>query len=426
VRVAVVGGGSTYTPELIHGVLARHDRLPVREVVLVDPDLPRVQVVGEFARRMAARAGVSVDITWTDDLVAAVSGAQFVVSQLRVGGQQARHQDESLGREFGLIGQETVGVGGFAKALRTIPVAVGVARAVVEHAPDAILLNFTNPAGLVTEAISRAVPDVRVIGLCNVPWNIRADIADAFSVPFDDLTIDSIGLNHLSWVRSVSIDGQDLTDQVLTGVRRLVGKQATTEEEPNWTDEGLEVLRAIPNYYLMYYYETRHMLRWQSGRPTRASEVMRIEADLLARYSDPTLTTRPDELMLRGGAHYSDSAVALMADIHQDAGSVHVVNVPSAGAVPGVDPTHVMEIPATIDHRGATPLPTAAMSPSIDALVRTVKDYEVLTIRAALEGDVDSALQALLTNPLGPDASAVVPLWRRLVEVNRGHLGALA
>ena len=422
-RLTVVGGGSTYTPELIDGVLDRHERLPLTEVVLVDTNQRRVEIVGRFARRMAGRAGVPLQISWTDDLASAVRGSSFVVSQMRVGTQAARHRDELLGREFDLIGQETVGIGGFAKALRTVPVALEIAQTIQREAPDAVLLNFTNPAGLVTEALRRHAPDVTAIGLCNVPWNIRTDIAHAMHVSFDDVLIDSVGLNHLSWVRSVQVGGTDVTDEVVEGYAQEVEREAAHSDDPEWSPESIRLMRAIPNSYLRYYYETKSMLAHQAVSPTRASEVMRIEAELLKQYEDQGLDKKPDELMQRGGAYYSDSAVELMADIHNDAGTTHVVNVRNDGAIPGIDPSVVMEIPARIDRRGATALPAAAMRPDIDALVRTVKDFELLTIDAAVTGSEDSALRALVTNPLGPDMSAARAVWKRLREENAGLLG---
>ena len=422
-RLTVVGGGSTYTPELIDGVLQRHDRLPISEIVLVDIDPRRVDIVGKFAQRMARQAGIDVEISWTDNLSDAIKGSSFVVSQMRVGTQAARHRDELLGREFGLIGQETVGIGGFAKALRTVPVALEIARTIEREAPDAVLLNFTNLAGLVTEAIRRHVPNVTTIGLCNVPWNIRTEIADGLGVAFDNVHIDSVGLNHLSWVRAIEIDGVDATDAVIAEYAKQVEIEAATSDEPEWSPESVRLMRAIPNGYLRYYYETQAMLRHQRSAETRASEVMKIEAALLTQYADEGLTTKPEELMQRGGAYYSDSAVELMADVHNDAGSIHVVNVRNDGAIPGMDPSVVMEIPARIDRHGATAIAAGAMRPDIDALVRTVKDFELQTIAAAVDGDEDSALRALITNPLGPDLSAVRDVWRRLKEENQGLLG---
>ncbi len=422
--LTVVGGGSSYTPELIDGVLLRRDRLPITSIRLVDPDLARLDIIGNLSTRMVQRAGGGIDVSWGDDLAAAIIGSDFVVSQFRVGGQAARHRDELMGRDFGIIGQETVGVGGFAKALRTVPVALRVARTIEELAPGAVLLNFTNPAGLVTEALRRFVPNVTIVGLCNVPWNIRTEVAEALRVPFAELALDYVGLNHLSWVRGFSVGDADRTNDVLEGLRAQLGKQAAAEDEPDWDSDAIRVMRAIPNYYLLYYYETQAMLRHQSCHPTRASEVMAIEAKLFSMYADPALDHKPAELMERGGAYYSDSAAELMADIHGDTGSIHIVNTRNNGAVPGLDDDIVVELPARITAQGADALPTTAMRPDMDALVRTVKDFELLTIRAAVDGDVDAAHLALLTNPLGPDASDVTKVWRRLVEDNKDFLGS--
>jgi 6-phospho-beta-glucosidase len=242
-------------------------------------------------------------------------------------------------------------------------------------------------------------------------------------VDFDDVQIDSVGLNHLSWVRSVRVNGTDVTDEVVEGYAREVERDAAESGDPEWDPDSVRLMRAIPNSYLRYYYETRMMLAHQSDSPTRASEVMQIETELLKQYEDAGLDKKPDELMQRGGAYYSDSAVELMADIHNDAGTTHVVNVRNDGAIPGMDPSVVMEIPALIDRRGATALAGDAMRSDIDSLVRTVKDFELLTIEAAVSGDEDSALRALVTNPLGPDMSAAREVWRRLKEENQGLLG---
>ena len=424
-KLAVIGGGSTYTPELIDGVLGRRDRLPITEIALCDIDQERLDIVAGFARRMVSAAGGGIEIHTTTSQAEAVRGADFVVSQFRVGQQAARHRDELLGREFGLIGQETVGVGGFAKGLRTIPVALALADTILDEAPHAILLNFTNPAGMVTEALLRERPELLTIGLCNVPWNVKNEIATTLGYTFSDLDLDYVGLNHLSWVRGIKADGQDISQAAIAGFRGLTGKQAAGDDEPAWQPDTIDILEAIPNYYLLYYYETEQWLRYQQAHPTRASEVMEIEADLLRRYADPDLREKPAELMKRGGAYYSDSAAELMADICADAGTIHIVNTRSHGAVPGMKADEVMELPCIIDGAGATPIPTSAMRPDVNALVRTVKDFELLTIRAAVDGDEDSALRALITNPLGPDLSDAPAVWRRLQEEHRGLLGAL-
>ena len=424
-KLSVIGAGSTYTPELIDGILRRRDRLPVTEVALVDPNGARTDVMGPLVRRMIDRAGGGIDVSWGDDLDDGVRDASFVVSQFRVGGQEARHRDELLGREFGIIGQETVGIGGFAKAIRTVPVALGVARAIERNAPDAFLLNFTNPAGLVTEALTRHVPDVKTIGLCNVPWNIASEVADGLKVPVGEIGMDYVGLNHLSWVRRFSVGEDDVTERVLREFRAELGKQVVTDDEPQWTAESMALLDAMPNYYLLYYLETHAMVGHQATHPTRASEVIEIERRLYERYADITLTEKPAELMERGGAYYSDAAAALMADIASDAGTTHIVNTRNNGAIPDLPADVVIEVPAVITAAGAAPRSTSALRKDVHALVTTVKDYELLTIEAIVEGDADKAQLALLTNPLGPDLSALGSAWRRLREVHSGLLGAL-
>lgn len=423
-KVTVIGGGSTYTPELVDGLLRRRHELDLSELVLVDIDASRLAVLGPLAARMAERMAPEVTVTWGTDVTEGVRHAGYVVSQIRVGGMEARERDEQLGREFGLVGQETVGVGGFANALRTIPVALRISEIVDDEAPDATLFNFTNPAGLVTEALCRH-GHVPTIGLCNVPWSTKAEIAKAFGVAPEDVDLDTVGLNHLTWTRRVVVAGEDRTDDVLTALRGLVGKQLSSDGEPDWTRSTIELLGAIPNYYLLYYYETEAWLRHQATHPTRAAEVMEIEAQLLEQYADPTLTEKPAELDQRGGAYYSEAAAALMADMATDAGTVHVVNTENRGAIPGLPDDVVVEVAAVVTSNGPVARPTEALRPDVDALVRTIKDVELLTVQAAAEGDEEAARLALLTHPLGPSAHQVDALWARLREVNAGMLGKL-
>lgn len=424
-KLAVIGGGSTYTPELIDGVLLRLDRLPIKTITLCDIIPERLKIVSEFAKRMVAAAGGGIEIEVTDSQSEAVKDARFVVSQFRIGQQAARHRDEMLGREFNLVGQETVGVGGFAKGLRTIPVALKLADEILQHAPGAQLLNFTNPAGMITEALISQRPELNTIGLCNVPWNIKNEISTTLDKPFKSLELDYIGLNHLSWVRGLRFEGSDLSRDAIRGFRGLTGKQAPGDDDPIWQPESIDAIDAIPNYYLLYYYETQQWLSYQRKHDTRASEVMKIEAELFEKYQDPKLDHKPEELMKRGGAYYSDSAAELMADIASDANTVHIVNAKQNGAVPGMDADAVMEIPCTINSKGATPIATTAMRPDIHALVNTVKDFELLTIQAAVNGDTEAAIRALIANPLGPDLSVAPKLWKRLKEEHKGLLGAL-
>lgn len=423
-KVCVVGGGSTYTPELVDGLLRRRAALPIAELALVDRDERRLGVLGPYAQRMCDRHGGGIDVRWGTDLPAGVRGADFVVSQIRVGGQAARDRDEQLGREFGLIGQETVGVGGFANALRTIPVALDIAAVVEREAPGAILFNFTNPAGLITEALCRHRP-VTTIGLCNVPWNFKVGIAAGLGVDAETIELDYVGLNHLSWVRGLRVGGEERLDAFVDGLVARSQRHVAQGREPEWHPDTIRSMRALPNPYLRYYYETGSMLAAQAAQPTRASQVMAIEASLLEQYADPALSEKPPELAQRGGAYYSETAAALMADIVAGAGTTHVVDVRNDGAIPGLDADVVVEVPARVDRRGAHALPAAALRPDMDALIRTVKDFELLTITAAVDGDHDAALLALITNPLGPPANRAPALWARLREVHRGWLGRL-
>jgi 6-phospho-beta-glucosidase len=424
VKVCVVGGGSTYTPELVDGFIRRAATLPIRELHLLDPNRERLEIVGRFADRMCEAARSAIAVTWGDDPVAAISGADFVVTQLRVGGQAARHRDELMGRDFGLIGQETTGIGGFAKGLRTIPVMLEIARLVREHAPTAVLVNFTNPAGMITETLRRHT-DLTVVGLCNVPWNMKIEVAEALGADVGAIELDYVGLNHLSWVRGFRVEGEDRTAEVFDRTRAKLGKGVGAADEPDFDPGLIGLIGAVPNYYLMYFYETAAMLRHQETHPTRASEVMAIERALLARYEEPRLVTKPPELMERGGAYYSESAAALMADIHADAGTVHIVNTTNDGAIPGLPDDVVVETAARITRSGAHAIATTELRPDIDAMVRTVKDYELLTIEAALSGDADLALLALATNPLGPDMRTVRAVWDRIRRDNEGFLGRL-
>lgn len=423
-KVAVIGGGSTYTPELIDGILQRHDRLPISVIHLVDIDLTRLTIIAAFAKRMVKAAGREIEIKFSTDIRGAIRGAEFVVSQFRVGGQKARDRDEMLGRKYGLVGQETVGVGGFAKALRTIPVALSIAQIIEEEAPDAMLLNFTNPAGLITQALKTHAPKVKSIGLCNVPWNTRIEIAGALNVSPDTVEFDYVGLNHLSWIRGVKVAGIDRSPEAITAFRGLTINQATPGDSPAWVQSTIDYLQAIPNYYLLYYYEEKAWINYQRNNPTRASEVMKIEEILMEKFADESIVTKPEELMERGGAYYSDSAAELMADIYSDAGTIHIVNTLNSGAIAGFPDDAVMEIPAVITKTGAKSIKAGQMRGDIDALVRSVKDFEMLTIDAAVTGNEQSALLALLANPIGPDSSQARDLWADLRSENCGLIGA--
>ena len=422
-KLAVIGGGSTYTPELIDGIIKRNSRLPISNIYLLDINNERLEIVANFAQRMVKAAGKDIEIAFGTDLEVALKDADYVVSQFRVGTQKARHKDELLGRKYGLIGQETVGVGGFAKALRTIPVAMNLALKVREIAPQATFLNFTNPAGLITQCLTSNFPDLRIIGLCNVPWNTRIEIASALNTESNKVDFDYVGLNHLSWVRGVNVDGVDVSAAAIKAFRGLTIDKANPGDSPAWTQSSIDLLDAIPNYYLLYYYETNNWIDYQKNHGTRASEVIKIEDELIEKFKDTDLVVKPEELMKRGGAYYSDSAAELMADIYNDKGTTHIVNTRNNGAIPGIHEDAVVEISATITKAGAKARPTTPLRPDIDALVRSVKDFELLTIDAALNGSEESALRALISNPLGPDLRDARELWTDLKKDNAGMIG---
>jgi 6-phospho-beta-glucosidase len=418
VKVAVVGGGSTYTPELVEGFVTRTDRVPVDELVLLDIDPERLSIVGALAERMMRRAGWQGRLGLTGDAKEALEGADFVVVQLRVGGNKARYKDETIPLEFDCIGQETTGAGGFAKALRTVPIVLGLAELTAEvGAPGAWFVDFTNPTGLVTQALLDG--GHHALGLCNVAIGFQRTFARHFDVGPDRVQLEHVGLNHLSWERKVLVDGVDRLPELLALPSDAPGHPFDGEGVPL---EFVRELGAIPSYYLHYYYRTGAVLAEQREGKTRAEEVMEIEAGLLELYKDPALDTKPELLERRGGAFYSDAAAALIASLHAGTGDVQVVNVRNDGAIANLAPDDVVEVSCTVDADGAHPLSVDPLPPEMHALVAHVKDYERLTIAAALSGSRSDALLALMANPLVPDLDTAQPLLDALLEVNRPHL----
>jgi 6-phospho-beta-glucosidase len=415
VKVAVVGGGSTYTPELVEGLVNRGDRLPTDELVLLDIDPERLRVVGGLAERMVRKAGWTGRLGLTDRREEALEGANFVVVQLRVGGQAARLTDETIPPRFGCIGQETTGPGGFAKALRTVPVVMELAaETAARGAPGAWFVDFTNPTGLVTQALLDE--GHRAIGLCNVAIGFQRRFASAFGVEPDHVQLDHVGLNHLSWERKVLVDGADRLPEILEERIELVA------DETDMPADLVRLLGTIPSYYLRYYYLTGAVLEQQRSGHTRAQEVMEIEAGLLKLYEDPALDTKPKLLEERGGAFYSEAAAQLMASLHADTGDVQVVNLRNDGAIPNVAPDAVVEISARIGRNGAQGIATEPLAPELLGLVEHAKAYERLAILAAKRGSRRDALLALLANPLVPDYATAGPLLGALLEANRAYL----
>ncbi|MCS7239946.1 MAG: 6-phospho-beta-glucosidase [Candidatus Bipolaricaulota bacterium] len=420
-KICVIGGGSVYTPELIAGFIAKREELPVEEIVLMDIDVERLNIVGGLAARMVRASGAEISIELTTDRQEAIADADYVVTQIRVGGMAARALDEKLPLAFGVVGQETVGPGGFAKALRTIPVMLDIARDIERLAPHALLLNFTNPAGIVTEALLKHTK-VNAIGLCNVPIGMKNMIASWLGKDSAQLTLDYVGLNHLSWVRGVSASGQDLSAQALAAAVA----EAKAGRFP-FSPELVETLGLIPSYYLRYYYHHDEALaEAKKSEKTRAEIVQEIDAELLKLYADPKVAERPDLLNRRGGAYYSVAAVALISAVHNDKGEVHIVNVRNNGAIPDLPDEAVVEIPAVVKRGGVQPLRGNPLPPSVRGLVQAVKAHEELTVKAAVEGDERSALQALLVHPLVSSFSQARGLWQAIKEANKAHLSHFA
>ncbi len=424
-KVAVIGGGSTYTPELVMGFLDRLASFPLRELWLMDIAPGRLEIVGGLAQRIVQARGEPFQVILTSDRREAIRGASYVITQLRVGLMPARRADEYLGRRHGLIGQETTGVGGMAKALRTIPVVLQIAADVRELAPGALLVNFTNPAGLITEALSRSAPDVAAVGLCNVPITAKMEIlqelekARGTSISAERGELDTLGLNHLSWHRGFTLDGQDVWPQIL----ELYLARLRADRDPEWPPRTVEALGMIPNYYLHYYYRPdRSLAEQEKWPPSRAEEVIEIERALLRQYADPALSEPPADLMKRGGAYYSTVATQLLNAHHNDLGETHVVNVRHGGAVPGWPADWVLEMPCRVDRAGLQPLPARPLPPACYGLLAHVKSYELLTVEAAVHGDRDVAYQALLVHPLGPPVDQIQVVLDDLLETHRAYL----
>ncbi len=424
-KVTVIGGGSSYTPELVVGFLDRVDTFPLTELCLMDISAERLDVVGGFAQRMVGARGNPFTVRLTTDQREAVRDASYVITQLRVGGMQARREDEYLGRRHGLIGQETTGVGGMGKALRTIPVVLGIARDIRELAPGALLVNFTNPAGLVTEALARHAPDVASVGVCNVAITTKMEILETMArhqdapIEPERAELDTLGLNHLSWHRGFALDGHDVWQEVLQG--SLAHLRA--DPDPEWDPRTVESLGMIPNYYLQYYYYTERRLAAQKKwPPSRAEQVMEIEQALLAQYAEPDRADPPEDLMKRGGAYYSTVATQLLNAHYNDLRETHILNVRHGGAVAGWPADWVLEMPCRVGAAGIHPLPAQPLPLVCFGLLAQVKAFEILTVEAAVNGDRNAAYQALLAHPLGPSADRVQAVLDDLLETHKAHL----
>ncbi|WP_067358780.1 6-phospho-beta-glucosidase [Streptomyces noursei] len=415
-KIAVVGGGSTYTPELIDGFARLRDALPVAELVLIDPAAERLELIGALARRIFARQGHPGRITWTADLDAGLDGADAVLLQLRVGGQAARNQDETWPLECGCVGQETTGAGGLAKALRTVPVVLGIAERIRRRCPDAWIVDFTNPVGIVTRALLSH--GHKAVGLCNVAIGFQRKFAKLLGVAPERVELEHIGLNHLTWERAVRVDGTDVLPTLLA---RHGDALADDVRMPRAL---LDHLGVVPSYYLRYYYQHDAVVKELRTKPSRAAEVAAIERQLLDLYADPDLAEKPELLSRRGGAYYSEAAVALTSSLlgGGTAGDVQIVNTLNHGTLPFLPDDAVIEVPAAVDSRGASPLPLRPLAPLFAGLVANVTAYEHLALEAALKGGRDRVFSALLAHPLIGQIDYADRLADELIAHNREHL----
>ncbi len=427
-KVAVIGGGSSYTPELIEGFLLRHGELPVSELYLVDiePGRQKLETIGALARRMIEKAGLDIKLHVTFDRREAIREADFVTTQLRVGLLDARARDERIPLQYNCIGQETTGAGGFAKALRTVPVILDICKDIEELSPNAFLFNFTNPAGLVTEAVIKH-SKVRSVGLCNIPINTEMQVSRIMNVDVSKVYLEWVGINHLNWATRMVVDGKDVTEDLLYNESGLRGSNVKNIPDFNWEVEFLRSLRALPCSYLRYYYMTDELLQeeLEASRTvgTRAQVVKKLEQELFELYADPLLDHKPKQLEQRGGAYYSTAALNLMSSIYNNKRDHQIVNVRNGGILPFLPDDASIEANCVITGDGVYPVQIQTqVGPQIRGLLQVVKAYEELTVEAAVHGDYKAALQALTIHPLVTSTTVARKILDDILAENKSYL----
>lgn len=420
-KLTVLGGGSTYTPELLDGLIQRRGEIAVDTVSLYDIHAERLSVVGGLVQRMFRRASLATRLELTQNLEQSIEGADFVISQIRVGWMAARILDERIPLRHNVLGQETVGAGGIFKAQRTIPVTLHFAEQVAHLAPKAWFLNFTNPSGMITEALLKHSPLRRVVGLCNVPINSQRAVARLLGVSDDEVWLDWLGLNHLGWIRKVEIAGEDHLPEILEKLSLAPPDEA--KRNFPFSAHLLQTLQILPTYYLRYYYATPQVIE-EIGRvgKTRGEIVAEIEQALLAQYRDPNLDTKPAELSQRGGALYSEAALRLMHSLLTDRRDVQILIVRNDGAIPDLPEDVAVEVPAVVGAHGVTPLACGSIPPTIKPLLETVKISEMLAVEAGVSGSRQQLIQALWANPLVPSFEMAITLTDELLEAHRQYL----
>lgn len=418
INVAVIGSGSTYCPELIDGFIKAGESLRLKKLSLMDIDERKRTIVGNLCIRMLEHAGLDCHVVMTDDLDEALKDADFIVTQIRVGKLPARHLDETIPLKYGLIGQETTGIGGFFKALRTIPVMADICRHIESVCPDAWLVNFTNPSGIITEYLLNH-SSVKSIGLCNVPINMLDDTRESSG---EDSEITYLGLNHLSWITSVRKQGLEILPQMIRS--GFSAKVMANIKDDGFSLDCLEAIGAIPSSYLQYYYareaKLEHLL---TQKKSRAQVCMEIEEQLLEMYSDPSLTVKPALLDQRGGHKYSLAAVSLIDAVANDRCNTHVVNIRNDGTLPFMEAGDVVEIAASVGAKGASAIPIEGTDNwHIIGLMRIVKEYEKFTVKAALSGSRADAMNALMLHPLIGDWASASKCFEEMLQAHRMYL----
>ncbi|KXS61005.1 6-phospho-beta-glucosidase [Listeria monocytogenes] len=429
IKIATIGGGSSYTPELIEGFIKRQDELPVRELWLVDVEAGRekLEIVGNMAKRMVKAANIDCEVHLTLDRREALKDADFVTTQLRVGLLDARVKDERIPNSYGVVGQETNGPGGMFKGLRTIPVILDICKDMERLCPDAWLINFTNPAGMVTEAVLRYSNQKKVVGLCNGPIGIERNIAETLGVDVSEIYVEFVGLNHMVFAKTVYHNGKDVTkDVVFKMTEDEAGSSLKNINATGWDKTFLRTLNMIPIDYLRYYWQTKQQLEDQARayaeHGTRAEVVKKVEAELFELYKQEELAEKPKQLEQRGGAYYSEAACNLINSIYNDKRDIQIVNTRNNGAILDIDPDSAVETNCVITRQGPIPLASGRLPIAINGIIQEIKTFERLTAEAAVTGDYDKALLAMTINPLTPSESVAREMLDELLEAHKEYL----
>jgi 6-phospho-beta-glucosidase len=417
-KLTVVGGGSSYTPELIEGFIQHENDLPIGEIVLFDVDAERLELVGGMAQRMLQYAELDTRLTLSRDRPAAVEGAEFVLSSMRVGQMAARIRDEKIPLKYGVVGQETTGPGGTLKAWRTIPATLAIAHDMERHAPGAWYVNFTNPSGIITEALLKHT-GLKAVGLCNNPINMHGMLAAFFGVEEQAVFMEWVGLNHVNWIRRVYVHGKDVTGELIDCLEAKGGGEMAANLSPDL----IRTLGVIPGGYLQYYYDhPRKLEEARSVEKSRGERVLEVEQALFKKYADPNQVTKPPELAQRGGARYSEAAVNLILSLVLDRRDIQIVVARNGNSLPDLPPDVSVEVPCLIGAHGVTPISMGPLPDSIRTLCQQAKGWESATVKAGVTGSRRDAILAMLLNPLVPSYSAAVALVDEMLAANREYL----